>query len=157
MFVIPNSETPSLTSEEEGMFESVVQVISSELSESVVARGVTSIDYVTYSNANGDRIAFEFKTAGMPQVRLEEFQRVLAMRFVQILWERHGKRCLPVGIESKDEKFAPWPDGRPDYIVARQPTEAEAGVLPPGLENAVGRNDPCPCGSGKKYKNCCKR
>ena len=21
----------------------------------------------------------------------------------------------------------------------------------------VGRNDPCPCGSGKKYKNCCGR
>ena len=20
---------------------------------------------------------------------------------------------------------------------------------------AVGRNDPCPCGSGKKYKHCC--
>ena len=20
----------------------------------------------------------------------------------------------------------------------------------------VGRNDPCPCGSGKKYKNCCE-
>ena len=20
----------------------------------------------------------------------------------------------------------------------------------------VGRNDPCPCGSGKKYKNCCQ-
>jgi len=23
--------------------------------------------------------------------------------------------------------------------------------------NKVGRNDPCPCGSGKKYKNCCGR
>ena len=22
-------------------------------------------------------------------------------------------------------------------------------------EKKVGRNDPCPCGSGKKYKNCC--
>lgn len=22
-------------------------------------------------------------------------------------------------------------------------------------ENKVGRNDPCPCGSGKKYKHCC--
>lgn len=22
-------------------------------------------------------------------------------------------------------------------------------------EPKVGRNDPCPCGSGKKYKNCC--
>ncbi len=24
-------------------------------------------------------------------------------------------------------------------------------------EKTVGRNDPCPCGSGKKYKNCCGR
>jgi len=22
-------------------------------------------------------------------------------------------------------------------------------------DQAVGRNDPCPCGSGKKYKKCC--
>lgn len=24
-------------------------------------------------------------------------------------------------------------------------------------EDKVGRNDPCPCGSGKKYKFCCGR
>jgi preprotein translocase subunit SecA len=24
-------------------------------------------------------------------------------------------------------------------------------------EPKVGRNDPCPCGSGKKYKKCCGR
>jgi preprotein translocase subunit SecA len=24
-------------------------------------------------------------------------------------------------------------------------------------EKKAGRNDPCPCGSGKKYKNCCGR
>lgn len=23
------------------------------------------------------------------------------------------------------------------------------------MDNKVGRNDPCPCGSGKKYKQCC--
>jgi uncharacterized protein len=23
------------------------------------------------------------------------------------------------------------------------------------MNNKVGRNEPCPCGSGKKYKNCC--
>ncbi len=35
-------------------------------------------------------------------------------------------------------------------------------VPPPTLRSArlqdgrkVGRNDPCPCGSGKKYKRCC--
>ncbi len=23
------------------------------------------------------------------------------------------------------------------------------------MKNSIGRNDPCPCGSGKKYKKCC--
>ena len=27
----------------------------------------------------------------------------------------------------------------------------------PAITQKVGRNDPCPCGSGKKYKNCCGR
>ena len=32
-----------------------------------------------------------------------------------------------------------------------------AGKPEPVINNEpkVGRNDPCPCGSGKKYKNCC--
>ena len=28
-------------------------------------------------------------------------------------------------------------------------------VKPIKAAGAVGRNDPCPCGSGKKYKKCC--
>jgi preprotein translocase subunit SecA len=27
-------------------------------------------------------------------------------------------------------------------------------AMPVRVENKIGRNDPCPCGSGKKYKNC---
>ena len=27
-------------------------------------------------------------------------------------------------------------------------------IVPPPLKTA-GRNDPCPCGSGKKFKKCC--
>jgi preprotein translocase subunit SecA len=30
-----------------------------------------------------------------------------------------------------------------------------AKIQPRVVENKVGRNDPCPCGSGKKYKKCC--
>jgi preprotein translocase subunit SecA len=26
---------------------------------------------------------------------------------------------------------------------------------PKKAEKKIGRNDPCPCGSGKKYKQCC--
>ncbi len=34
-----------------------------------------------------------------------------------------------------------------ESIIEKKPTDAEG--------NKVGRNDPCPCGSGKKYKKCC--
>ena len=27
--------------------------------------------------------------------------------------------------------------------------------MPKRAKQDIGRNDPCPCGSGKKYKNCC--
>ena len=30
-----------------------------------------------------------------------------------------------------------------------------SGVAPKKAKQEIGRNDPCPCGSGKKYKNCC--
>ena len=33
--------------------------------------------------------------------------------------------------------------------------ESSAPARPAGHAKAPGRNDPCPCGSGKKYKNCC--
>jgi uncharacterized protein YecA (UPF0149 family) len=29
--------------------------------------------------------------------------------------------------------------------------------MPERHRRAVGRNDPCPCGSGRKYKQCCGR
>ena len=48
-----------------------------------------------------------------------------------------------------------------DRVRAGLPGEDE-GPLPPPVEpihaeKTVGRNDPCPCGSGKKYKKCCGR
>jgi preprotein translocase subunit SecA len=35
-----------------------------------------------------------------------------------------------------------------------EPPQAPQKVQPVRVEKKVGRNDPCPCGSGKKYKNC---
>ena len=39
-------------------------------------------------------------------------------------------------------------------LVSNQPTEGGAPA-PKKAQGTIGRNDPCPCGSGKKYKNCC--
>lgn len=38
----------------------------------------------------------------------------------------------------------PFKTGQTDLKVVVQPTRTK-----------IGRNDPCPCGSGKKYKKCC--
>jgi len=40
-----------------------------------------------------------------------------------------------------------------DATLAPLPGVVETVVLDD--EDRVGRNDPCPCGSGKKYKKCC--
>ena len=34
-------------------------------------------------------------------------------------------------------------------------SEEEAGASAPEIVKKIGRNDPCPCGSGRKYKKCC--
>lgn len=43
-----------------------------------------------------------------------------------------------------------WKAIEEDLKAQKEDAEKEA------LKNKkIGRNDPCPCGSGKKYKNCC--
>ena len=43
-------------------------------------------------------------------------------------------------------------------IMASRNAESRSGEDPAPVKRVkIGRNDPCPCGSGKKYKNCCGR
>ena len=47
-----------------------------------------------------------------------------------------------------------------DGVYERAVTVETKTVRPEGTQRfgkQIGRNDPCPCGSGKKYKNCCGR
>ncbi|MFA6432086.1 MAG: SEC-C metal-binding domain-containing protein, partial [Candidatus Margulisiibacteriota bacterium] len=37
------------------------------------------------------------------------------------------------------------------------PREAKVKAVPVTTIDKIGRNDPCPCGSGKKYKKCCQK
>jgi len=57
-------------------------------------------------------------------------------------WLRHHRRSLP------DHAETLWYQWEEERGMVRPGT-----VLRPGPK--VGRNDPCPCGSGKKYKRCC--
>jgi hypothetical protein len=54
--------------------------------------------------------------------------------------------------QARDSQPAPWTA----YGGASSPEESRALGLPYlRPESKVGRNDPCPCGSGRKFKKCC--
>ena len=44
-----------------------------------------------------------------------------------------------------------------DIDAERELIEKTKKVDPIKADSAPGRNDPCPCGSGRKYKKCCGR
>ncbi|MBI2461799.1 MAG: SEC-C domain-containing protein [Candidatus Rokubacteria bacterium] len=52
---------------------------------------------------------------------------------------------------------APWPSRASQPARETHPVHATADrpVAARRAGQKVGRNDPCPCGSGKKYKKCC--
>jgi hypothetical protein len=64
------------------------------------------------------------------------------------LRRRRPDRASPAKAKTDFVRSSPGTIGRAGNAPA-QPIRREA----PG----VGRNDPCPCGSGKKYKKCCGR
>jgi preprotein translocase subunit SecA len=101
------------------------------------------------------------------------------MKLFEEMWKHVGDRSTQFvfKIEQLNEEFvgSTWvetsathaeaPDMREEFQQGSQGRQGAAGTTNSGQEDArpepirnrgqrVGRNDPCPCGSGKKYKNC---
>ncbi|HEX7534451.1 MAG TPA: SEC-C metal-binding domain-containing protein, partial [Syntrophales bacterium] len=63
------------------------------------------------------------------------------------------KLCI-VRIQREEEVEEMREEASQDYIMSRGEQTAETSTVKRDAKK-VGRNDPCPCGSGKKYKKCC--
>ena len=103
-----------------------------------------------------------------------EFKRE-GMRIFEQMWDSVGERTtdLIFRMEQLDESFvgSTWTEAEAIHqdaqsageIAAQQQAAIEGTEVdhkPQPIRNRqqrVGRNDPCPCGSGKKFKNCCMR
>jgi preprotein translocase subunit SecA len=106
-----------------------------------------------------------------------EFKRV-GMKEFDAMWDNLSGKVTDVFFKMEDEDaFAEsvWAIGAVIHESAPQPVaatgiqaEQQAGIQASqqsdkkaepirNRSEKVGRNDPCPCGSGKKYKNCCMR
>ncbi|HOW57522.1 MAG TPA: SEC-C metal-binding domain-containing protein, partial [Smithellaceae bacterium] len=82
----------------------------------------------------------------------EGYEMFMEMIF-QVKMDTLQKLCL-VRIQKEEEVEEIRQKQKQDYILSRgEDTPAPQSIKREG--NKVGRNDPCPCGSGKKYKKCC--
>jgi preprotein translocase subunit SecA len=113
---------------------------------------------------------------GYAQVDPKVEYRREGMRIFEQMWEAIGDHVtdLVFRVEQLDERFvgSTWVDSQASHeSLSGGPQGMESSDQQQAIQNSenakiepirnrgevVGRNDPCPCGSGKKYKQCCMR
>lgn len=113
------------------------------LEEGIGMRGYAGIDPV---------IAFKKEAYEMFQQMLESIQdEILRMVFrVQVKVVQEPYRNPFRNITMYGGEYVPTMDVADERDNGRSPVQVTVQ-----RKHKVGRNDPCPCGSGKKYKKCC--
>ena len=112
-----------------------------------------------------DRVKFEtvsvltkIEVRTQEEIDREEAER--RRRLMQALQAQHAEAQSLLNADTAEPAAEPMPDAA--RAVARGAGAPQPLPLPPAdtqgtfvrAERKVGRNEPCPCGSGKKYKNC---
>jgi len=90
---------------------------------------------------------------------LKEYQREgfdMFSELVHRIKEESLKRLFHVKVQREEERSAAAPASAPRRVNLSRGDISRAGeTTQRHTKIKVGRNDPCPCGSGKKYKKCC--
>jgi preprotein translocase subunit SecA len=125
------------------------------LREAVYLRSYGSKNPLTEYKIDGFNIFYDM----LDSIRLEIAGRVFKVKVTNAAgqdMQRHGKQ--PITMNAQHNAMQSF-----DSVAARSAANASPMASRRQSENAtvvrstpkVGRNDPCPCGSGKKYKQCC--
>jgi preprotein translocase subunit SecA len=95
------------------------------------------------------------------QEELDREEEERRMRLMRVLQAQHVEAASALSAASADDLAAPagrpaapgQPERRPAPSASALPAPDSSGTFV-RVERKVGRNEPCPCGSGKKYKHC---
>jgi len=107
---------------------------------------------VWYEGREREDSVFDEKIAALPSSRIDDAAEELVEFY---------------GLDEEDDEYVPAGSDEDDWLYDG-PDVLEPELFEPEIPAApsvtirnevpkVGRNDPCPCGSGKKYKKCCGR
>ncbi|HOR02074.1 MAG TPA: preprotein translocase subunit SecA [Candidatus Woesebacteria bacterium] len=172
---LAKSDTPAefLTSLLEDQWQSRVKMFGQEIADSILAFSLIStldplwVEHLTALDDLRDGVRLRGYAQKDPLVEYrkegyEMFQRLLGQFEYNLA--RKIFRLEPVAPQTTTPQNVT--EGRGDALTDNPPSSSpdqassEDIVLPPlpqpiKKSQTVGRNDPCPCGSGKKYKKCC--
>jgi preprotein translocase subunit SecA len=95
-----------------------------------------------------DRLWMEHLTA-MEHMRLGIGLRAVGQQNPLVVYKREGHTLFDALLASIQHDVA---RGIYHVGIAKEAPRKKEAVM---VGSKVGRNDPCPCGSGKKYKHCC--
>ncbi|HUH66472.1 MAG TPA: preprotein translocase subunit SecA [Syntrophales bacterium] len=76
------------------------------------------------------------------------------MEMIHRVKEDTVEKLSMVRIQKQEEVDQMQDEASQDYVLSRGEQSGETSTVKRESKK-VGRNDPCPCGSGKKYKKCC--
>ena len=92
----------------------------------------------------------EYKIEG--QKMFNQLQAAIGSQVANLIFKvSFIQKPTPVSVEEKKEN---WPAASGDESVSSQMRQEAIRQTQPAEHPKIGRNDPCPCGSGKKYKKC---
>ena len=131
--------------------------VMDDLRDSIGMRGYAQHDPIVEYRREG----FELFEAMTRAIQEDSVRLMMRAHFKQesVLNRQSVARNLTAGhAEGSTALSSQAAEARPPQAPQAQPKPAGRPAVPVRRDAAkVGRNDPCPCGSGKKYKNCCGR
>ena len=92
-------------------------------------------------------IVYDYKKKNWKEVRRSGVEGVTQTACIEPLLEKYEH--FPLRIVKRDNQMKRL------YKNSQKKARLEARGLGSGNTTPAGRNEPCPCGSGKKYKKCC--
>jgi len=117
--------------------------------------------YSAYVTENADYLIASWH----PDCRVPELRAALLEGFASTHWLGLNVVATAKG-KSADEGFVEFAaryqeEGNPDTVLIHERSRFlrvnKHWYYVDGIKPQVGRNDPCTCGSGKKYKKCCAK
>ena len=90
----------------------------------------------------------------MPQLGTKQRPLMLRVRSEETL-QYVDRTCHELGVHYMAELVTDQPEDLTELEQMLDPSKRPAPPQPARRASNVGRNDPCPCGSGLKFKKCC--